>query len=42
MAYQAYQNWAKEHEKEPSIPGYDYTPSQHFWLSAAQCKKLNF
>jgi hypothetical protein len=39
MAYKAYQNWAKTHGQEPIIPGYDFTPNQHFWLSAAQGKK---
>lgn len=36
MAYKAYQNWVSEHGKEPIIPGFDFTPNQHFWLSAAQ------
>lgn len=37
MAYQAYQNWAKNHKTEQTIPGFDFTPNQHIWLSAAQC-----
>lgn len=43
MSYRAYQNWAKNHPKEPSIPEFDsMTPNQHFWLSAAQCKLKDY
>ncbi|XP_035227775.1 neprilysin-2-like [Stegodyphus dumicola] len=34
-AYLAYHSWVKDHGKEPKLPGLKYTPSQLFWISAA-------
>ncbi|KFM76718.1 Membrane metallo-endopeptidase-like 1, partial [Stegodyphus mimosarum] len=34
-AYLAYHSWVKDHSKEPKLPGLKYTPSQLFWISAA-------
>lgn len=36
LAYDAYQFWASEHEKEPILPGLKYTQNQLFWIAAAQ------
>ncbi|XP_055373967.1 neprilysin-2 [Condylostylus longicornis] len=40
-SYYAYKEWAAENKPEPSLPGLPYTPSQMFWISAAQtwCSK---
>lgn len=35
-SYLAYQEWVKRNGQEPRLPGLDYTPSQLFWMSAAQ------
>ncbi|RWS25636.1 membrane metallo-endopeptidase-like 1 [Leptotrombidium deliense] len=34
-AYRAYKNWVADHSDEPSLPGLKYTPTQLFWISAA-------
>ncbi|GIY26782.1 hypothetical protein CDAR_530091 [Caerostris darwini] len=34
-AYWAYHSWVKDHGKELQLPGLKYTPSQLFWISAA-------
>ncbi|GFT19377.1 neprilysin-2 [Nephila pilipes] len=34
-AYWAYHSWVKDHGAEPQLPGLKYTPSQLFWISAA-------
>lgn len=35
-SYKAYQQWVRDNQPEPSLPGLDYTPQQLFWISAAQ------
>ena len=41
-AFLAYQKWVKQHHPEPKLPGLDYSPSQLFWISAANmwCTKI--
>ncbi|XP_043483736.1 neprilysin-2 isoform X2 [Leptopilina heterotoma] len=40
-SYLAYQEWVERNGHEPKLPGLKYTPSQLFWISAAQtwCSK---
>ncbi|CAL1279878.1 unnamed protein product [Larinioides sclopetarius] len=42
QAYWAYHSWVKDHGPEPKLPGLKYTPSQLFWISAANiwCEKF--
>ena len=35
VAYLAYQEWVKKHGAEPMLPKLKYSPSQLFWISAA-------
>lgn len=35
-AYNAYKTWVSEHGPEKKLPGFNYTPEQMFWISAAQ------
>ncbi|KAK0176873.1 hypothetical protein PV328_000971 [Microctonus aethiopoides] len=42
IAYLAYKNWSKKHEKEQSLAGLLYSPQQMFWISTAtiMCSKM--
>ena len=35
ISYLAYQEWVKQHGSEPKLPKLNYSPSQLFWISAA-------
>ncbi|XP_067139376.1 neprilysin-11-like [Centruroides vittatus] len=42
IAYRAYKRYLQQHDKEPNLPGFDYTNEQMFFIASAQekCEKV--